>query len=45
MKPISTLRFVADPWRYPIVPAKSADEGVAFGGLLVGGDRVLSMMA
>ena len=25
--PVSTLRFVGDPWRYPIMAAKLADEG------------------
>ena len=41
MKPISMLRFVGDPWRYPIVPAKFAEDGNA----IVGGERVLSRMA
>ena len=43
MKPISMLRLVSDPRRYPIVPAASANKDGPFDLLLVG-DRVLSRM-
>ena len=44
--PVSTLRFVGDPWSYPIVPAKLADEGGTLASLTapIGCSRVLSKM-